>query len=127
MNNLIKKETYPYSFSPSACETCGGRCCTGESGYIWINKQEIFKLADYLKIEVEELGLKYLTKIGYRYSINEKKISQDNYACIFFDTQKKQCGVYEARPSQCRTFPFWDYFKTNIEEVKKECPGIVSM
>ncbi len=127
MNNLIKQKDYPYTFNPRACETCAGKCCIGESGYIWINKQEIFKLADYLKISVEELGLKYLTKIGYKYSISERKIGQDNYACIFFNLEKKQCSIYEVRPIQCRTFPFWDYFKQNIEEVKKECPGIVSI
>ncbi len=127
MNNLIKQENYPYSFSPSACEACGGNCCIGESGYIWINKQEIFKLADHLNISVEELGLKYLKKIGYKYTINERKIGQNNYACIFFDLEKRQCSVYEARPNQCKTFPFWDYFKTNIKEVKEECPGIVEI
>lgn len=27
-----------------------------------------------------------------------------NYDCIFW---KNGCSVYEARPLQCRTFPFW--------------------
>ncbi|NLO17741.1 MAG: YkgJ family cysteine cluster protein, partial [Arcobacter butzleri] len=27
-------------------------------------------------------------------------------------------------PTQCRSFPFWDYFKDNITEVQKECPAI---
>jgi Fe-S-cluster containining protein len=52
-------------------------------------------------------------------------ISKDNYACIFFDLDKKQCSIYEARPKQCRTFPFWEHFKTNIKEVIDECPAIV--
>ncbi|MFB1032365.1 MAG: YkgJ family cysteine cluster protein, partial [Aliarcobacter cryaerophilus] len=28
------------------------------------------------------------------------------------------------RPTQCRTFPFWEYFKNNEKEVYKECPAI---
>ncbi len=122
--SLITQEGFPYAFESSACEACEGNCCIGESGYIWINKAEIVKLASLLNLTVEEVGLKYLMKVGYKYSIKERQLSADNYACVFFDLEKKQCSIYEARPSQCRTFPFWNYFKENINEVKEECPAI---
>ncbi len=122
---MLENKDYPYKFDENRCSTCEGNCCIGESGYIWINKDEIVKLANHLDMSVEELSLKYLFKAGYKYSIKEKQVSQNSHACIFFDLEKKQCGVYEARPSQCRTFPFWEYFKNNIEEVKEECPAIV--
>lgn len=124
MNEIIKQDGFTYGFNPKACDTCEGNCCIGESGYIWISKSEREELAKYLNIELEDLLNNYLRRIGYNYSINERKLSEDNYACIFFDLEKKQCSVYEARPKQCRTFPFWDYFKNRVEEVKKECPAI---
>ncbi|WP_122894171.1 YkgJ family cysteine cluster protein [Arcobacter peruensis] len=124
MNNLIKKDGFPYAFEPSACDTCAGNCCIGESGYIWINAQEINTLATHLNISLEELRSKYLEKKGYKYSIKEVKLAEDNYACTFFDLEKRQCSIYEARPIQCRTFPFWDYFKENTQEVYEECPAI---
>lgn len=124
MNNLIKEEGYPYAFDPSGCEGCGGKCCIGESGYIWINKTEIEFLAKHLKITLDELRIKYLNKIGYKYSIKEVQLDKNNFACTFFDLEKKQCSIYEARPIQCRTFPFWEYFKENINEVYEECPAI---
>ncbi|APW66082.1 zinc/iron-chelating domain-containing protein [Poseidonibacter parvus] len=124
MNNLIKKDGFPYAFEPSACDTCAGNCCIGESGYIWINAQEINTLATHLNISLEELRSKYLEKKGYKYSIKEVKSAEDNYACTFFDLEKRQCSIYEARPIQCRTFPFWDYFKENTQEVYEECPAI---
>ena len=124
MNNLIKKDGFPYAFEPSACDTCAGNCCIGESGYIWINAQEINTLATHLDISLEELRSKYLEKKGYKYSIKEVKLAEDNYACTFFDLEKRQCSIYEARPIQCRTFPFWDYFKENTQEVYEECPAI---
>jgi Fe-S-cluster containining protein len=37
------------------------------------------------------------------------------------------CKIYDVRPSQCRTFPFW---KSNLEsmaeweKLKRTCPGI---
>jgi len=122
---MIENKDYPYKFDEDKCSTCEGNCCIGESGYIWITKEECVTLANHLDISLEELGREYIFKQGYKYSIKEKKISNNNYACIFFDLEKNQCSIYEARPQQCRTFPFWEYFKTNIEEVKEECPAIV--
>ena len=77
----------------------------------------------YEKLHVDTLSL---FKAGYKYSIKERQISKDSYACVFFDLNKKQCSIYDVRPTQCRTFPFWEYFKNNIEEVKEECPAIVN-
>jgi Fe-S-cluster containining protein len=121
----LENKEYPYKFDASVCSQCEGNCCIGESGYIWINSSEIEKLANHLNLEVDQLVEKYLTKVGYKYTINEQKLSETNYACIFFDLEKKQCSIYEARPTQCRTFPFWDYFKNRINEVKDECPAII--
>ena len=122
---ILSEEGYDYRFTPSACEECGGACCTGESGYIWAKYPEIEKMADFLKLSVEEFATMYLKKVKHRYSLIEKKLDQDNYACIFFDDGLKQCTIYPVRPLQCRTFPFWQTFKNDKEEVKKECPGII--
>ena len=127
MSNLIKKDGFNYAFDPNGCNSCAGNCCIGESGYIWINAQEIKKLALDLKLSVEDLKFKYLNKFGYKYSIKEVQLGENNYACCFFNLEKKQCSIYESRPSQCRTFPFWDYFKENEEEVYKECPAIKNL
>ncbi|WP_418180441.1 YkgJ family cysteine cluster protein [Aliarcobacter lanthieri] len=124
MSDLIKEDGYNFAFKASVCNICQGNCCIGESGYIWINKNEIENLANYFKLGIEELKEKYLFKVGYKYSIKEVKLGKNSFACCFFDLNKKQCSIYEYRPTQCRTFPFWDYFKNNIEEVYKECPAI---
>ncbi|MDH4943605.1 YkgJ family cysteine cluster protein [Sulfurimonas sp. C5] len=126
MSDLMKQEGFPYAFNPSACETCEGRCCTGESGYIYVTKDEIFAIADLLEMDVNDFAIKYLFKTGYKYSIKENQIG-DSYECVFYDRETNGCKIYEARPTQCRTFPFWDYFKTRVQEVKDECPGIVDV
>jgi len=123
MSNIIKKEGYPYSFDSSACATCEGRCCTGESGYIYVSKTEIFAIAKVLEMDVNEFALKYLFKKGYKYSIKENKID-DSYECAFYDRVTNGCKIYNARPNQCKTFPFWEYYKTRVDELKLECPGI---
>ena len=121
---MIEHKDFKFKFDENACATCEGNCCIGESGYIWITVDEIEKLSKHLNLSVDKLFEEYLVKYGYRFSIKEKQLSQNNYACIFFDTDIKRCTIYEARPSQCKTFPFWDYFKDNIQEVKDECPAI---
>ena len=125
MSEIIKKEGFNFSFNPKACEECGGKCCTGESGYIWVTPIEMQKIANLLKISVDELKSNFLIKVGYKFSIKEKELDKNNYACWFFDEKTAMCKIYEARPNQCRTFPFWDFFKNNVEVVKKECPGII--
>ncbi len=124
-NSLIKEEGYSYSFNPDACSECEGACCRGESGYVWIKYPEIEEMAKYLGLSIEDFARIYLRKVGHRYSLVEKRLSEDDYACIFFDEKLKRCGVYPVRPRQCRTFPFWESFKNNEEEVRKECPGIL--
>ena len=126
MQDIVTKEGFPYGFTPSACATCGGKCCTGESGYIYVNKTEMERLADFLKIDVEELKERYLYKSGYKYSIKERE-REGSFECIFYDAVQNGCMVYAARPIQCRTFPFWDYYKTRVDELKQECPGIVDV
>jgi len=124
-SNILKQDGYKYHFVPSACDSCEGACCTGESGYIWAKYTEIEKMADFLELTIEEFATMYLKKVKWRYSIIEKKIAEENYACIFFDNNLKQCTIYSVRPLQCRTFPFWETFKNNITEVKRECPGVI--
>jgi len=122
---IVVNKDYPFKFDSTKCATCEGNCCIGESGYIWITVDEIEKLSNYLNISVDKLFKDYLVKYGYRFSIKEKKLSENNYACIFFDTNIKRCTIYDVRPNQCKTFPFWEHFKTNIQEVKNECPAIL--
>ena len=122
---IITHPDYPYAFDASACENCPGRCCNGESGHIWMTKREIEALAEHLEISVSVCAERYLKKVGYRYSIMER-VEGENYACLFYDGEKGGCGVYEVRPVQCRTFPFWDYFKTRQGEAVDECPGIIT-
>jgi Fe-S-cluster containining protein len=121
---MIKEDGFKFAFDPLACNSCEGRCCVGESGYIWITPKEMEAVAILLELEFDEFTSRYVKKVGYRYSLVEKRVN-DSYECIFFDSKLKRCSIYEARPKQCRTFPFWDSFKDDIDEVVKECPGIV--
>jgi len=124
MYPLTSEAGYNYSFNPNACEACEGNCCTGESGNIFVSQKEIEAISTHLELSISEFKDKYLIKKGYKFSLKEHKV-QDSHDCIFFDRKIKGCGIYPVRPNQCRTFPFWPYFKTNEEELRAECPGII--
>ena len=122
---FVSRPNFDYQFDESKCADCGGNCCSGKSGYIWVDEQEQKNIAQFINIEYEEFRKDYLRVHCGRYSIKELKIS-GNYNCVFFDIEKKCCSIYEVRPKQCREFPFWEYYRTRCEELVKECPGIIT-
>lgn len=120
----MKCDGFAYAFDQNACQSCSGKCCIGESGYIWVSEKEREAIAGKLNLTKEQFINDYLLKVRYRFTIKEIAYA-GGYGCIFFDMEKRMCKIYEVRPSQCRTFPFWEYFKENINEVESECPGII--
>lgn len=124
MENIVTCKDFSYAFDQNACQSCSGKCCIGESGYIWVDEKEREAIAQYLGITQEVFINEYLEKIRYRFTIQERPY-EGGHGCVFFDMEKRSCSIYEVRPVQCRTFPFWDYFKEKIDEVEKECPGII--
>ncbi|WP_034583635.1 YkgJ family cysteine cluster protein [Helicobacter pametensis] len=116
---------FAFDFDSKACADCGGKCCTGESGYIFASIKELEEIADFLKIPFEDFLLRYVKKVGYRFSLIEQKMGTE-YACIFFDTQNKNCSIYDVRPKQCRDFPFWKAYldPQNLPQLFKECKGV---
>ena len=120
---MIYNKDFEYSFDENACEKCGGKCCIGDSGNIFVSKDEIYRLLEYFNLDFQEFNEKYLRKVGIKYSFKEVEFEQ-GFACIFFNQKTRKCDIYNLRPKQCRTFPFWDYYKFHKEEIKKECLGI---
>jgi Fe-S-cluster containining protein len=105
-------------FSCSAC----GDCCTGDPGHVWVNDEEVAALAAAREMSVVAFEKEYLRKIGSRRSLFERF----NGDCILFDAEKRRCTVYAARPTQCRTCPFWPSNVENAEawsDTCEECPG----
>lgn len=103
------------------CTGCGD-CCTGAPGYVWVNQAEIDALAERLEMDPAKFEKKYVRQIGVRRSLNEYK----NGDCVFFDGETRKCTVYEQRPRQCRTWPFWNSNLKSPEawaETCESCPG----
>ncbi len=103
------------------CTQCGD-CCTGAPGYVWVNRDEIAAIASELKLTVDEFEKRFVRKVGIRKSL----IEYANGDCVFFDGHARKCTVYNARPRQCRTWPFWQS-NTRTPEAWQQtcevCPG----
>lgn len=89
---------------------------------MWVNKQEIAALAGRLFLTVEDFERRYVRRVGVRKSL----VEFPNGDCVFFDGPTRKCTVYEERPRQCRTWPFWE---SNIrtpeawQRTCEVCPG----
>ncbi len=102
------------------CTGCG-KCCTGASGTIFVNDREAGEIAAKLGLTKEQFLHDYAYPFEGGHSIRERK----NGDCVFL--QGKLCGIYEVRPTQCRTFPFWPEVlrsEKNWIATGKECEGI---
>ncbi|HEX4128518.1 MAG TPA: YkgJ family cysteine cluster protein [Pirellulales bacterium] len=98
------------------CTQCGD-CCTGAPGYVWVNREEIEALAKQIGVPVEEFEQNYVRRVGVRLSLVEDR----NGDCVFFDGKTRKCTVYNARPRQCRTWPFWHSNLRTPEAWRQTC------
>ncbi|QEH33644.1 Flagellin N-methylase [Aquisphaera giovannonii] len=103
-----------------SCTRCGN-CCTGAPGYVWVTPEEIEAISAIRGEPVDDFSRRFVRQVGTHYSLTERPGGD----CILWDPAIG-CTVYEARPVQCRTWPFWP---ENVESpgdwerVKKGCPG----
>jgi len=87
-----------------------------------VNEEEIEKLAHSLALEIRAFLKIYTRKTRGGISLRERKDGE----CVFFDPDSG-CGVYELRPHQCRTWPFWRAVVRSPDRWLREardCPGM---
>lgn len=123
MSAWIQKDGYAFSFSPAACQECDGRCCRGSDGYVWLTMEELEALAADRKMDLESFTNLYIRTADGKLALQQRKINGE-YLCCFFDPFKECCTVYDYRPRQCRTYPFWEDFQDDFRTLLRECPGV---
>ncbi len=101
-----------------------GKCCVshGEYGYVYLDLNDRKRMAKHLGLTLKEFTGSYCSSTEGYYHL---KIAPDETNCMFLEN--KQCEIYEARPTQCRTWPFWPEVlnpKTWKSDVANFCPGV---
>ena len=102
------------------CTRCGA-CCSGKPGFVWVNDEEIEGLARVLQLPVVEVRAMHTFDTPRGRSNRER----DNGDCIYYK-HGEGCTVYEARPRQCRSWPFWESNLTTPkawDATVAACPG----
>jgi len=105
-----------------ACTGCGN-CCRG-AGTVRVSDAEIGALARRLDVRDAEFRAIYTRRLrGGELSLRELA----NRDCVFYDREARGCRVYEDRPRQCRSWPFWATVLHSPErwgEEAEDCPGM---
>ena len=99
-----------------------GRCCVsrGEYGFVYLTLNDRRRMAKELGLKTAAFTRSHCAKTdGWFHLKNPDK------PCPFLTG--KSCTVYEGRPAQCRTWPFWPENMTAKaweREVVSFCPGV---
>lgn len=111
------------------CTMCGN-CCTGVPGTVMLDASERAALALHLGVSEPEFIEQYTKAIDGGISLDER-LTAFGWDCVFLDRTtvpgKAVCGAYEARPKQCRTWPFWNRNLTDErawDRAGVTCPGM---
>ena len=101
-----------------------GACCTrhGEYDFVYLDPDDVDRLAAALGLSRDAF-------------LETHAVEEDGYLALRMNgadcpyLRGTGCGVYEARPNQCRTFPFWREnlrSRTAWERLRSFCPGVGS-
>lgn len=112
-----------------AC-TCCGNCCTGPEGFVLVSDAEALALARRLDLPAAEFLERYTRMLPEGRSLTER-LTEFGHDCVFLDRDavpgRAVCGVYEDRPAQCRTWPFWKALLRSPgawRRARAICPGM---
>lgn len=134
----------PPSFSCTVCGVCCSRSWS-DGGTVLVNEKEVLGLSRLKGITPAEFVERYTVPSvdgpnfsgpvqpsaeaaggkGHRELRFVPRADGESEQCIFLEG--KACSVHEARPTQCRTYPFWPHMlkdRTTFEAQRERCPGI---
>jgi hypothetical protein len=103
-----------------ACQPGCTNCCD-QSGFVYLSEDDIKRAAKFVGMNAPAFEEKYVYRTAHQRRFRKPPEKQ----CPFLD--KGGCSIHPAKPTQCRTFPFWPETVENRAEWKrtgKYCPGI---
>ena len=106
------------------CTQCS-KCCRFDPGYVFLSYNDLNRLVKFFNLTETDFIDRYCRKIDMGENNRLSLLEKSNYDCIFWSDGG--CEVYESRPLQCRSYPFWTPFLTDMKSWNHEaesCPGM---
>ncbi|MEE4235767.1 MAG: YkgJ family cysteine cluster protein [Anderseniella sp.] len=110
------------------CGKCPGYCCSYP--VIQVTKRDAERIARFFGITLAQAERRFFrADHGYKRLMKRQKDEHFGRICQFFDTDQRNCTIYEVRPSTCRDFPgktcgYWDFL--NFERAGQKDASYVS-
>jgi Fe-S-cluster containining protein len=105
------------------CTRCGRCCVAGNGYYVYLGRDEVARIRNYLGLSSGWFRRRYL----HRTEAGEMVAAfHGDGRCAFLD-EDNRCRVYPVRPVQCRTYPFWPEVvrsRTAWQRESRRCEGM---
>jgi len=122
----MKNEGFYTSGLKFSCKRCSA-CCRHDSGYVYLSENDLKNLISALKMDKNSVLSVYCRwVIDWRGQESLSLKEKSNNDCILWENG---CTVYDSRPVQCNTFPFWESIMQSAQSweiAASGCPGINS-
>jgi Fe-S-cluster containining protein len=102
------------------CQSGCTECCR-RKGFVYLTEADLARAAGFLGITAAAFERQYVYRTRNRMRLRMPR----NSLCRFL--RDDGCSIHPAKPTQCRTFPFWPELVDSRREWKKTarwCPGI---
>jgi len=102
------------------CQPGCTNCCD-QQGYVYLTEDDLLRAARYTRMSPADFEARYVFRTKRFLRLRKPRNSQ----CHFLNG--RGCAIHPAKPTQCRTFPFWPDLLADEDswiETARYCPGI---
>jgi Fe-S-cluster containining protein len=103
--------------------TCQRGCtnCCDQEGFVYLSEDDIKSAAKFVRMSRAAFEKKYIYRTRHQRRFRKPPEKQ----CVFLEGGG--CSIHPAKPTQCRTFPFWPEMvesRAAWKSTARFCPGI---
>jgi uncharacterized protein len=103
--------------------TCQSGCtnCCDQKGFVYLTETDLKRAATFTGMSARAFESKYVYRTRHQMRFRKPRDRQ----CPFL--VENGCSIHPAKPTQCRTFPFWPELIENRSAWRataRFCPGI---
>lgn len=106
------------------CTRCSA-CCRHDPGYVFLSQVDLDALCAHFGLDEAEFRRRHCRVVDFGIVTRLSLLEKANNDCAHWENGG--CAIYEARPQQCRSFPFWSsnvFDQESWDNCARDCPGV---